>query len=148
MTEVRKVAHEYPQGDPDELARGLAKKLAKDDLIVLLAADIEDEQRNLTRSNEKSAFASLLSKGQGTGKSGSSEGLRGLFKDRFALGDGLGGVEWGKATIEQHRTRIAMLEVLRDGIHATIQRHEEAITIIETAGVTCLEEALAIQVTA
>ena len=36
--------------------------------------------------------------------------------------------------------RVAYLEKIRDGIDQTIDRHREAIRLIEQAGVTCLAE--------
>ena len=49
-------------------------------------------------------------------------------------------VEWGAATVQDHEGRIAYLSRRRDGITATIARHREAIEMIESAGVTCLND--------
>ena len=58
---------------------------------------------------------------------------------RFAVGDGRY-VLWGEATIEDHRSRIAMLTSLRNGIDDTIDRHNQAVKILITAKATCLND--------
>lgn len=62
---------------------------------------------------------------------------RDLLKTTFALGDGRE-VEWGKATVDDHRQRLAMLSSQQDGIGETMLLHEAAIEQIVAAGVTSL----------
>lgn len=57
----------------------------------------------------------------------------------FSLGRGVS-VTWGKATPEQHRQRIALLDEQSAGIADTKSRHLRAIKICEDAGVDCLEK--------
>lgn len=61
------------------------------------------------------------------------------LKARFSLPDGRHPT-WGDATVADHLLRIAMLAKLRDGLDLTIQVHEDAVTRITEAGVSCLNE--------
>ncbi|MCU4183993.1 hypothetical protein K6U06_06450 [Acidiferrimicrobium sp. IK] len=51
-------------------------------------------------------------------------------------------VLWGAATLAQHRDRITEQRARADGIEQDIARHEQAIALIERAGVSCLAEVL------
>lgn len=62
-----------------------------------------------------------------------------LFAVTFSLGNGVA-VTWGKATVEQHRMRIALLDEQSAGIADTKGRHQRAIKKCEDAGVDCLEQ--------
>lgn len=62
-----------------------------------------------------------------------------LMLETFALGDGRR-VAWGEATVADHKARIELLAKLRDGIAASIQRHQEAIDELLAAGVSCLND--------
>lgn len=66
-----------------------------------------------------------------------------FLKDRFATGRG-GYVLWETATVEDHRSRIEMLERLRSGLKTTIDRHKAAIELINAnPGATCLIDVIA-----
>lgn len=61
-----------------------------------------------------------------------------LLKQTFAIGNG-NRVEYGRASVEHHQQRIAMLEQNRQGIADTQQFHLRAIQLInETPGAQCL----------
>lgn len=62
-----------------------------------------------------------------------------LLDSAFPLGDGRW-VTWGDATIADHEDRIVFLARQRDGVIATIGRHEDAISVIKEASVSCLRE--------
>lgn len=64
-----------------------------------------------------------------------------LLAGQFATGDGKR-VTWGKATVEQHVARIAMLTQNVRGNLDAIQRHEAAVVAIREAEATCLREAV------
>ena len=49
-------------------------------------------------------------------------------------------VTWGAATIDDHQARIDFLAKQRNGINATIQRHVDAIAMIQAAAATCLND--------
>lgn len=49
-------------------------------------------------------------------------------------------VTWAKATVQDHRDRIAYLNKLRNGIRRSVGKHAEAIEVITKAGVSCLAE--------
>ena len=137
---IRKAAQGNPTGDPTKMASALIAKLGKGELVQLLAHEIAGEQRILTLSHEKSAFARKFLANPPTA---SSEAISKAFKElagtRFSLGRGRK-VDWMEATVEDHRARIAYLAKLRGGIDKTIQRHQAAIDAIEEHGVTCLRE--------
>lgn len=62
-----------------------------------------------------------------------------LLGAEFALGDGRR-VTWGSATITEHTTRVEMLFANVHGNMATIKRHEAAVKLIASAGVSTLGE--------
>lgn len=57
----------------------------------------------------------------------------------FPVGDGRR-VFWGEATVNDHRDRIRFLRDHIAGVERTISEHEEAILLIESHGVSCLNE--------
>jgi hypothetical protein len=65
----------------------------------------------------------------------------------FALGDGTR-VTWGRATVEQHEQRIALLRKLIAGLEQTIAMHEAAIRLLRATGARCLEEIEAMEAVA
>jgi len=137
---IRKAAQGNPTGDPKKMAVALIAKLSKPELVQLLADEIAGEQRLLTLSSEKSAFArEFLSRPETVGTEAVAKAFKELAGTRFSLGAGLQ-VEWMEATVEDHRARIAYLAKLRNGIDETISRHQAAIDAIEEAGVSCLRE--------
>lgn len=142
--EIRKVAVNQPQEDPTVLAQFVAEMFSKDEFIDLLAEDIKHAQRWQVLVTEKESFSSLH---EAASVPAPAVGMASLFRSRFSLGDGAGTmIEWGKATVADHTARIAMLEAMVAGVQATITRHRKAIAIIEAAGATCLEEALALKI--
>jgi len=135
---LRDVAEARPNDDPHEIAEEMISKLRKADLVGLLAGAIASMQRTRVRKLEMSAFAPATAErvAEAFARPDPIQALRG---ETFRLGNGRE-VSWDEATIADHRHRIDMLERIRAGIGATIQRHHEAIQRIESAGVTCLAE--------
>ena len=62
-----------------------------------------------------------------------------LLAATVAMPDG-SRVPWGEATIEQHETRIAMLSKHASGELETAARHRAAVSAIEAAGASCLND--------
>lgn len=62
-----------------------------------------------------------------------------LLASEFATGDGRR-VTWGKATIEEHRSRVEWQVRDAAGSMADAERHAEAILLITEAGAACLDE--------
>lgn len=122
------------------LARAGASKRTTDALLVVVVDAVGTVRRNDTRNVERSVFGSG-SKRRNLGEIIDSRNLRKQLVDEcFFLGDGGPPIRWGEATVEQHRAYIAMLEKQIVGTQATITRHEDAITLIESCGVSCLDE--------
>lgn len=126
--------------DDDGVAAGLllaqlrVNAKATDALRPVIAHAIGMSRRAEVRSVERRAPR------RGLGSSFDSvQARKEMAEAFFALGDGTR-VRWGEATVAQHRQRIAMLEKMRAGLSETVARHEAAISEIEAAGVSCLDE--------
>jgi hypothetical protein len=128
-----------PDASAVAIADGLIARVRKVDLLPLLVEAVEHIQRHRVRNREQAAFRAVFGSRSGVVLETPSAAFRVLYADTFRLGDGRV-VSWGKANVEEHRQRIALLTKLRDGIDITIARHHEAIARIEAAGVTCLAE--------
>lgn len=133
--------------DPKELAPLLIDVVGRDGLLFALSSVIFTMQRDRARKVENEVFraatATTVPAGIGLGRQVKLDAVRAqfapLFKTQIAVGDGHT-VTWGSATVAQHQMRIAMLEGKIGGLALTVQRHKMAISLIESAGVTCLEE--------
>jgi hypothetical protein len=137
-TRIYELGHKAPNDDPRELAEQLLGELADDDdLLDVLAHDIAFAQRSAVRTVESNAFRTKI--GEPVTLEPATPAFRALMERGFKLGDGTR-VVWADATVPQHAQRVAYLEKIRDGIDQTIDRHREAIRLIEQAGVTCLAE--------
>jgi hypothetical protein len=66
-----------------------------------------------------------------------------LLSSSFSLGDGRK-VLWGRATVADHRQRVALLVGQAEGTLRTAALHEEAIALIEASGVECLSDVRAV----
>lgn len=141
-TEIDKIANQNPDGDPRDLAATLLSRLKRADLIGLLAEEIAHAQRSLVRSVERDTFRQAFTattRAQKQSPATTDEAFRALFDCTFKIGDG-SQATWAEATEEQHLARIAMLEKLRAGLDATIDRHREAVRLIRSHGVACLAQ--------
>lgn len=143
METLRNAIDEHPELDADELAALVVDGLPRDELVYLVAQEIIAIRRHQTRAIEAEAFRSMrpgFSPGRKP-KSGAveREGFKALFGASFRVGDG-SKVMWEHATVEQHKQRKAMLSKMRDGLNETISFHDQAISALEAAGVSCLAE--------
>lgn len=68
---------------------------------------------------------------------------RGVLEARKIV-PGVGYVAIGEMTVEHHQARITELARTRDGIDRNIELHRAAIAEIEKAGVSCLNEIVAV----
>lgn len=131
-----------PHGNPTVLAERVLARSTKADLLPLVAAEVQAEQRHRVRQVERRAFREVFEQASASTaerRASIAPGLRRLFDTPFALGDG-SRVDWLKATADEHRQRIASLAKIRDGLDRTIVQHEEAVRMIEGAGVHCLAD--------
>lgn len=138
--EIDKAIDDADTDDAVVIAASLIHRLKPDDLVALLAEDIEHRQRLRARGTEKAAFAGLFNGPGGRVEKLLGDGFRNLLASPVKLGDGTRGLTFGGLTILQHRQRMSMLASIRGGIDATIERHELAIVVIEEAGVACLND--------
>jgi hypothetical protein len=130
----------YPDLDAAEVAAKMMDEIERPQMIAALAGEVANVRRNRTRGVERTAFSQFVGIDHRIETSPEMiANLRRVFAERFSLGSHEW-VEWGKATIEQHKLRIAMLERIRGGIDETIERHREAIRLIEAHNATCLDE--------
>lgn len=159
---IRKAVQENAGADAITLAFEIAGRQSREErdtfYLDLLRVAVEHEQRAYTRATEHTAFRAFFAErpalspvsGQRTltiepspaGRTlqdAARAHLAEMLRTRIALGDGVE-VEWGRATVEQHEQRVAMLQKIRDGISNTIERHMTAIRLIRQAGVSCLAE--------
>lgn len=128
-------------GDPATTADKITDDLdlslrAREYLWPLIANECERIERERVRSVEAESWGKVRRNGRPA--SVLTDRAK-LFTETFPLGDGTR-VSWGDASADDHRKRIAMLERLHNGIAATIGRHAEAVELIESAGVRCLNE--------
>lgn len=147
VDKIRESVEAATDDDCVAIARSLLDAVDKRELLPLLIEEIRHEQRRIQRLTELRAFANVPFEVATRSNPSSSElqtaytpdGLRALYKTPFALGDGTR-VTWGRATVEQHEMRLAMLRRLRAGLDQTIARHNEALELLRTTGVKCLED--------
>jgi hypothetical protein len=162
-TAIHQLALQYPEGEPKPIARQFLDRISDDELVDLLADAILTARRHHVRAVEQEAFSPLLpeeeeqvegfaehvtplSKRPPTRLS--REQFAELLDKTFAIGDHHGSVvRWGEATVPQHQARIVMLQKQVAGTLETIDRHQQAITLIEEEQVSCLNEALQATVT-
>lgn len=127
----------------DAIAQRVMRMCSRDDLVPLLVAAIENVQRAYVRRDEQRHLAKLVASFRpsllpSVPSIGTSEFLP-LLRRTIKVGKG-NRTTWGLATIEEHKTRLAMLMAQRNGLTETIRRHEEAIRLLEESGATCLAE--------
>jgi hypothetical protein len=141
LSAIRGLVEQYPDGDSRVLARKLLEQLDHEELITVIAEEIEHHQRAIARHTERASFLQALSPHSTVAAmiAGDRGEWAALLATPFRLGD-REQVVWGRASVEQHEQRIALLTKLRDGLDRTIAFHREAITLITDAGVTCLDE--------
>jgi hypothetical protein len=151
LTEAIEAAIEAsPTASPSDLAANVLRHVRKDDLAPLLVDHLTRMQRDRTRETERQAFRKLMDREfrepinfpAATPQQGARTLAR-LASERFTLADGTV-VDWLKATIEDHLARISYLRSIQarynQGVDDTVRRHEEAVALIEAAGVSCLDE--------
>lgn len=145
---IRQTLGKYPHHDDDTVAvavlndLGIAREPAKE-LLPLVEAAVESIRRNETREVERRVFATPTRK-QASFDIG-DEPIDVLSRRHELVGltfviEGGTRVEWEKATVADHESRIRRLRGQIVGLSRTIAAHEEAIRLIERFGVRCLAE--------
>lgn len=160
-SEVHRIALEYPEGPPKPIAQQFLSQLTEEALVDLVADAILTARRQFVRAAEQEAFAPLPPEAiavEGFDEHITAtvqrtritrEEFHDLLDRTFAVGDRHGTVvRWGEATVVQHRSRIDLLQGQVRGTLMTIDRHREAIRIIEHEQVTCLNDAIRVEAVA
>ena len=138
---IGKALDDTPDADPHDIARLIFGKVETEDLLRLIAREVEWTQRGLARVVEHGAMTAFRGRFSGPlpPRLRADPNLSALFRSTFSLGNGTD-ISWGKATIEQHEQRIAFLEKQREGLGRTITQHQDAIKAIRQAGASCLND--------
>lgn len=141
---LRAVAREDDRSDSEAavefLRRAGVRAVGSVELLMPLIEDgVAHERRNATREVERSALHSGSARRVIGDVIDSVNDRKRLLDASFALGDGRI-VRWGEATIADHQARIELLARMRAGLTETMGQHEQAIALIESHGVTCLDE--------
>jgi hypothetical protein len=145
-----------PRADDRRVAERVLRSITKADLLPLLVDEVAYVRRAMVRHHERRTIG-RLARAVGVVKSGSKRGatitatqrrvalnnmysrLYGLRMQTLDLGDGHS-VRWGLLTVEQARTRLAMLRRQVGGIQTTIMQLEQVIVCLEQTGASCLDE--------
>ena len=147
MTLQNKLSEFVRESNIKETSISLAKKfidlISPQELIGILAEEIDNLRRDEVRAKEKNAFAEAFFSrhDKKIPDMVRYEGFVELLKEKFSLGDG-NTTRWGEATIEEHQARVAFLEKMRDGLDETISYHKKAIELLKAKKARCLNEVL------
>lgn len=138
-----------PTADDARLAGRVLYSVEKADLLPLVIAEVQSVRREGVRRHERVALPKLFVVGpkRTTTTADKQRELiakyrreyNGLRTQSVDLGDGTT-VLWGKATVDQLRQRLAMLEQHARGINATIEQMRTVIVVLEQTGVSCLDD--------
>jgi hypothetical protein len=120
--------------DPEEAAILAFKRAPKDRLAEFTIPLLADVARGLARARvrdvEKLVPLDCMS---------NPDAIRKLVKETFWI-FGNGHVNWGKATVKEHRERSRAQRAHAADCNVDADRHDAAADAIEAAGVTCLDE--------
>ena len=141
--DLHELIAQHDQGDPDRTAIAVLNAVAcpakwRDLFGPLLRDECRRSFRADARKIEEEAGGAHSISGTQARDAAVGPSRTDFLATRFYTGDRY--VTWGEATVEDHRSRIAFLASLRNGIDATIQRHADAIEQIEAAGVATLAD--------
>lgn len=135
--------HEHPDVPAHELA-ALALEEIPDQLIGILANEIEHVRREKARAAERSDIAPILEAIRARTESNGIPTLnidKSVLRSSVRMGDGTK-ISFGGMTIEDHERRIVMLESMRKGLKETIDGHRKAITILKACNAERLSDLL------
>lgn len=127
----------HPDKTANEIAI-LAMRQAKPECIQIVSERVDHIRRAAVRTVEANLIGPLLDRN--TPVPIGSPTAQAALRKTFATGSGGAPVEWGRATVADHRARIQFLRKHIAGCERTITFHETAIESIESAGVACLDE--------
>lgn len=130
--------------DPDDATWAFLNALDSDDLRRELFPYVRGRMINCQRQVVRAVEDEVYGSGEGSAtreviRANLMERRLALISSTFALADGTR-VEWLQATPGQHRERAEMQRRLAGKCLVDAKRHEEAASVIEEFGVTCLAE--------
>lgn len=137
--------YEHSTGDPDLTAAAVMDALrVPKRWRVLFWPLLRDECRRLHRSTVRAIEQSSgATDHHGSDTHDPHVGGTGITRTEYLAQRFYTGTEyvtWGSATVQDHQDRIDYLSKLRGGITDTIGRHAEAIELLESADVSCLDK--------
>lgn len=149
-TELTHAIHDLIEANPaataEELAAAvIASAATRKDLAALVFPAVRNHawiaRRSVTRRMEAAAFSHARIGDRAEPAEGCDPlaGRRALLHESFSCSDGRI-VTWAQATVDDHMLRIGYLTAKQAGLQTTIDRHQEAISLIEAAGVACLAD--------
>lgn len=140
-----------PAASNHDIARAALEAVPKGELLALLVDHVTHLRRHRTRDAERAAFEHLNNRANHTPISlpqpqtrTASSMLSQLAKERFSLGNG-STANWLTATREDHKQRLEFLQKQVDGKLATMERHREALRLMDATGTDTLGDALQAQ---
>ncbi len=145
MDKLTDLIHANEADDPTDTANAVCAAVGlptkwRDLFFDLLRDECRRRMRVDARSAEASSWGGAHTRPDTHPGNGSPREDRTTYlSTRFATGDGRF-VLWGEATIDDHRMRMEMLTRLRNGLDATIARHQSAIDLLVESGARCLND--------
>lgn len=149
-TDLTHAIHDLIEATPDATAEELAGAViasatTRKELAALVFPAIRNHawiaRRSITRRMEAAAFSHSSHDIQRRNAEGCDPlaGRQALLHESFSCSDGRI-VTWAEATVDDHMLRIGYLTAKQVGLQTTIDRHQEAISLIEAAGASCLAD--------
>lgn len=127
---------------PERIAELFIQSCRKADLVPLLVEEVKWLERAGVRLAEISVLSASVpvrpTQTLGTIRSGLGD-LAALLDEPYRIGDGVVR-RFGALTVEEHRTRILMLEANIAGLARDVAIHQQAIDFCEQHGVSSLDE--------
>jgi len=142
---IRDCAMAMPHLSDEKVAEEVLGQTLKRDLLPLIIREVGDCRRQLVRSAEAATGPRPAPPGTSVEVVGQfepdPERFRALLTQRIALGDGTF-TTWGEASVEQLRTRIALIARQEAALGVTRRGLEEAVAALEQSGARCLNDLL------
>ena len=149
---ISEAVNSHPETNTEELATEIYGNVTKKDLRPLLFTEVRRRQRLDVQHLERSTIEDLIAKSQQDkaykppplpkiDAATLIQRFSELFDQKLSI-DQLGhATTWGQATIDEHKSRVAMLTSNRVALDANIERHRLAIRLLQETGSPSLEAA-------
>ena len=149
---IIEAVNSHPKNSSEELATEVYGNVTKKDLRPLLFNEVRRRQRTSLQHLERTTIGDLLDKSlrdeayippplPKIDAATLIQRFSELFDRELSL-DVHGQVTtWGQATIDEHKSRVAMLISNRVALDANIERHQLAIRLLQETGTPSLEAA-------